>query len=459
MTINLFAPGNRATSITAIAVIAVAAALGGSATPASAAHGQATPVLAQGVGMGAHPSTEVREVQRALRRRGYDLGPPGVDGRFGSLTAAAVRRMQADYGLAVDGTVGYDTRHALGLARRVSTQPPSPAEHRSKAGHASRPTAGHDHHRHATTSRASARPASPAFSWSAGNSFNGALTGALATLGALLSAIAVAAVRHRRGGAQTTRMVRPPRVAEERSAPACPPKADCPPPGLWPGNPVIGYVTVSADQGANDDDRALTAIAARCEREGWNLLEIVRDREVGPTLERPALGYALKRIADQKAVGLVVSDLRRLSRSMVDLGALIAWFRDARATLVALDLDLDTSTPQGHRVGSALIALSTRQHARITKRTRHDVAGALNGDRANGRPAVRHDPELLECIAAMRAANMTLQAIADRLNADDVPTLRGGTKWRPSSIQSALGYRRPAPRDHLPPVTQPRADA
>jgi hypothetical protein len=59
----------------------------------------------------------------------------------------------------------------------------------------------------------------------------------------------------------------------------------------------------------------------------------------------------------------------------------------------------------------------------------------------------------------MRAANMTLQAIADRLNADDVPTLRGGMKWRPSSIQSALGYRRPAPRDHLPPVTARRADA
>jgi hypothetical protein len=45
---------------------------------------------------------------------------------------------------------------------------------------------------------------------------------------------------------------------------------------------------------------------------------------------------------------------------------------------------------------------------------------------------------------------MTLQAIADQLNAEGVPTLRGGKKWRPSSIQGALGYRRPDPRDHLP---------
>ena len=76
--------------------------------------------------------------------------------------------------------------------------------------------------------------------------------------------------------------------------------------------------------------------------------------------------------------------------------------------------------------------------------------GLAAGVRATGRPAVSDRPELRERIAAMRAANMTLQAIADQLNAEHLPTLRGGTKWRPSSIQAALGYRRPGPRDHLP---------
>jgi hypothetical protein len=37
---------------------------------------------------------------------------------------------------------------------------------------------------------------------------------------------------------------------------------------------------------------------------------------------------------------------------------------------------------------------------------------------------------------------MTLQAIADRLNAEGVPTVRGGAKWRPSSVQAAAGYKR-----------------
>ena len=64
-------------------------------------------------------------------------------------------------------------------------------------------------------------------------------------------------------------------------------------------------------------------------------------------------------------------------------------------------------------------------------------------------------PELLARIAAMRQAGMTLQAISDQLNDEHIPTLRGGAKWRPSSVQAALGYKRPSarnPKDQLPPT-------
>jgi Recombinase len=44
----------------------------------------------------------------------------------------------------------------------------------------------------------------------------------------------------------------------------------------------------------------------------------------------------------------------------------------------------------------------------------------------------------------MREQGLTLTAIADTLNTEGVPTLRGGAKWRPSSVQRAVGYRRPA---------------
>jgi hypothetical protein len=54
-------------------------------------------------------------------------------------------------------------------------------------------------------------------------------------------------------------------------------------------------------------------------------------------------------------------------------------------------------------------------------------------------------PELQRRITAMRASGMTLQAIADALNDDNVPTVRGGARWRPSSVHAATGYKRREP--------------
>jgi DNA invertase Pin-like site-specific DNA recombinase len=423
--------------------------------------------------MGVHPSAQVRVVQRALRRGGYDLGAPGVDGRFGPLTAAAIRQVQANHGLAVDGIVGRHTRKALRLTGHAvrHTPPRSHAEHRSKvAGERRSPSA------QPFPERASAEVVTPhnpslqrshrSVGW-----LDSFLAGAVGGLIAALLATVVAASRRQRDRARGTATISWPLAHDTGSrsddeaarwqalqevhngngearlsagAAAIEPAHSC----LPPGRRVIGYVTVAADSDINNDDGSSAAIKAMCERSGWELLEIVRDREVGPTLERPALGYALERIAARQADGLVVSDLQRLSRSIVDLGTLMAWFHEAQATLIALDLGIDTSTTRGRRVATTLIALSNHAHRRIT--------GGRNGltepnrARGAGRPAVRHDPELLERIAAMRATNMTMQAIADQLNADGVPTLRGGMKWRPSSIQVALGYRRPGPRDHLP---------
>ena len=121
------------------------------------------------------------------------------------------------------------------------------------------------------------------------------------------------------------------------------------------------------------------------------------------------------------------------------------WFRDAGAGLVALDLGVDTSTPAGHEVAATLITLGDWERERIARRTRSGLAEVRASGRPTGRPKVSDRPDLVERITAMRAANMTLQAIADQLNAEGVPTLRGGAMWRPSSVQAALGYRRPAP--------------
>ena len=49
----------------------------------------------------------VRRAQKRMSLAGYDTG--GVDGVYGSKTVSAVKKLQGDYGLTVDGVVGPQT--------------------------------------------------------------------------------------------------------------------------------------------------------------------------------------------------------------------------------------------------------------------------------------------------------------------------------------------------------------
>jgi peptidoglycan hydrolase-like protein with peptidoglycan-binding domain len=66
----------------------------------------------------------VAELQRLLQAAGVPTGP--VDGEFGPMTQAAVRRFQAAKGLAVDGVVGPDTWGALRGAGPVAPSSGAP---------------------------------------------------------------------------------------------------------------------------------------------------------------------------------------------------------------------------------------------------------------------------------------------------------------------------------------------
>jgi DNA invertase Pin-like site-specific DNA recombinase len=215
---------------------------------------------------------------------------------------------------------------------------------------------------------------------------------------------------------------------------------------------MVGYAGTDVDQQepANDElRRQVKAIASECERRDLRLLEVVRERERQHRrpLERPGLGYALDQIAAGKASGLVVSDLSRLSHSLPDLGRVLEWLARREARLVVAEPGLDSEENAGHLALRTIIEVSRWERERLVERTRNGMRAARN----KGPASVADDPELKERIAAMRAAGMTLQAIADQLNADAIPTVRGGAKWRPSSVQAAAGYRRPAGNPILAP--------
>jgi hypothetical protein len=129
--------------------------------------------------------------------------------------------------------------------------------------------------------------------------------------------------------------------------------------------------------------------------------------------------------------------LRRLCPSVAELGGVLEAIDAAGARLVSLDPGFDTGTSVGRVVARTLMSVSSWERTR-----RADMTAAARSKVAIA-PAI--PPELRSRIIRMRGAGMTLQAIADDLNEEGVPTARGGAKWRPSSVQSALGYKRPSP--------------
>jgi peptidoglycan hydrolase-like protein with peptidoglycan-binding domain/DNA invertase Pin-like site-specific DNA recombinase len=212
---------------------------------------------------------------------------------------------------------------------------------------------------------------------------------------------------------------------------------------------VLGYVSVerNGDPGAAAIREQAQSIDSLCRQRGWNLLELVRDMETagGGSLERPGLRYAMERVRKGEASCIVVSELGRLSTSAADLSRVLESLAGSDGRLVVMDVGLDTASDAGRIAANSLLQVGSWERRRVES-TRKELAAARARRAAAGLPAVEDIPSLKERILEMRREGLTLQAIADQLNEEGVPTIRGGQLWRPSSVQAALGYRRPRRR-------------
>jgi Resolvase, N terminal domain len=225
---------------------------------------------------------------------------------------------------------------------------------------------------------------------------NPLLSGVLAALAAVSGAVALAGYRRRERAAKYYRahmaraqmqapVMQPARSEPLVSLPSRPERAsradavsERTDPRIGRG-PAIGYVTGSPD--GHDATLSERAIGRICERDGWDLVDIVRDPDGGSSLEGSEISRALERIADGEARALVVSDARLLGRG-VDLAAVMESLDAAEAALVAIDLGLDTSTAHGRRVAGALITMNGWGRPRRAL-TVEDEPPASNGHRTD----------------------------------------------------------------------------
>ncbi len=78
----------------------------------------------------------------------------------------------------------------------------------------------------------------------------------------------------------------------------------------------------------------------------------------------------------------------------------------------------------------------------ISQRTRDALSVKRQQGVQLGRPPSIPD-DVAKVIQQHRASGLSIRAIADRLSADQVPTVGGGSRWSPSSVQRVLQSNRP----------------
>ena len=76
----------------------------------------------------------------------------------------------------------------------------------------------------------------------------------------------------------------------------------------------------------------------------------------------------------------------------------------------------------------------------IGVRTREGLAAKRAAGARLGRPQVLTLAMVTRVVSEL-AAGQTLQAVADGLMTDAVPTARGGASWRPSSVEAVLRWQ------------------
>ena len=204
---------------------------------------------------------------------------------------------------------------------------------------------------------------------------------------------------------------------------------------------AITYARVSTDDQADSGaglDAQWAAITAAITHRGWEVVaELVDEGRSGSTLNgRPALAQALGMLERREADALVVAKLDRLSRSVLDFASITELARRQRWAVVALDIDVDMTTPTGELTANVTSAVAQWERRIIGARTSDALQAMKTRGTRLGRP-VTLPHHTRTRIATQRNNGHTLRAIADTLNTEQVPTARGG-RWHASTVRGVL---------------------
>jgi DNA invertase Pin-like site-specific DNA recombinase len=189
----------------------------------------------------------------------------------------------------------------------------------------------------------------------------------------------------------------------------------------------IGYARVSTQE----QDLALQLDALT--NEGCE--KIFQEKASGAQRDRPELKAALGYM--RKGDTLVVWKIDRLARSMKQLIETIESFQDRGIGLKSLQDPIDTSSPSGKLVFHIFAALAEFERGVIRERTTAGLRAARERGRVGGRPPALTAKDLHAAKAMLRDADITVAAVARRLNVAESTLYRHIPHARSASLDRA----------------------
>ena len=219
---------------------------------------------------------------------------------------------------------------------------------------------------------------------------------------------------------------------------------------------AVGYVRVSTEEQAQHGqglDAQQRAVRAFAESQGYKLVEVIADPGIsGATkpADRPGFGKVLE-LAEAKAFSvLLVYKFDRLARQIVYAVTAVNELSERYGVVIrSVSEPIDTATPMGRTIFAIFAGMAEQERETITdrmhggRREKASKGGFAGGeapygyrkDKDGGLVIDEEQAAVVRRIFAMRAEGMILSAIADKLNAEGIPTKRGKRWWA-----SQVGY-------------------
>jgi site-specific DNA recombinase len=216
------------------------------------------------------------------------------------------------------------------------------------------------------------------------------------------------------------------------------------------------YVRVSTEDQSNEGygiEVQLERCKAQAIANGLKVVEIFEDRGISGTkneYERPGLAALVTAVENDQLDHVIVLSLDRLGRKTTLVLNLVERITSANVALISVKENLNTSTAMGQFVLTILAGLAQLERDTIVERTTagRDLRGKIDGEKGGKVPfgyrrvsdgiEVRDDhAAIVRHIFALRRQGLTLRAIAEILNTNNVPSATG-KQWIHTAVKTVL---------------------